>query len=242
MVREDTLRSITKTGSENLRIAVEEKLQQIDTTLSDRLRDITKCVESFGNAIANTESIRRETNQTVTQLEERLVRYLSSLDTKTENIRIEANQTVTQLEERLVRSLSNLDTRVNQLLVLRSGENRLTFRPEQQQPLLDCLNVLNEVEKLVLEKRRNLAQSNTALERKRNDALIPPHLAPLPSALQDRIAALLENFTYTTPDEESKERMDRFWVCWDLRQEILGYFASLPPAVQTTQASQSLQP
>jgi chromosome segregation ATPase len=242
MVRENTLRNITKTGSENLKKAFDEKLQQINTTLNKELGEIKKSSESFGDVMPKTESIRTEVNQTIAQLEERLDRQLSSLDSKTESIRTEVNQTIAQLEERLDRQLSSLDTRVNLLPILRSGEDRLTFRPEQQQPVLDCMYVLNEVEKLTLEKRQNLAQSNTALARKRNDARMQPRLAPLPSALQDRITALLGNFTYTTPDEESKERMERFWDCRDLRRAILEYFASLPPAGQTTQTSQPSQP
>ena len=210
MTREETLRSITKEGLENLREAFDEKLEQIITTLKkdyEESTEIKKSDEGSDNGPSQIASLRTEMDQTIRQLEERLDRRLSSLD-----------------------------TRVNLLPLLRPGEDRFTFRPEQQQPVLDCLNVLTEVEKLVLQKR-NLAQSNTALVRKRDDAQMQPRLAPLPSALQHRITALLEEFTYTTPEEEFKERIDRFWDCRDLRRAILEYFASLPPVVPTTQTS-----
>jgi hypothetical protein len=125
------------------------------------------------------------------------------------------------------------------------GRPELT--PEQQTQVFECMRILHQVESLTTDERQNVTQKNRALGRIRNDTSLQSSLNTLPEVLQER-ARVVQNDFPSAPDDEARERLERFWEIQDLRQDIIAHFAaqqlvapgSTPPAdAPATQDTQS---
>jgi hypothetical protein len=103
---------------------------------------------------------------------------------------------------------------------------RLELTPEQQEQMFLCLRGLDRAESLAMDTSQTADENNRTLRRIRNDHLVRSGLKTLPDVFQESVQAIHNNFPHS-PEEEAKERLERFWKTQEMRQAIMAHFAEL---------------
>jgi hypothetical protein len=208
------------------------------------VEEIKMELERANTVVTNT--IKGDVAQTQTALTNSIETARAGLSAQVDTAKTEIKDDVTQTQTALTNSIQTARIELGaQVLSVKSDTvnipprrqepvvGRAEFTQERQTQVFECMRVLSQVESLTTDERQNVTQKNRALGRIRNDTSLQSSLNTLPEVLQER-ARVVQNDFPSAPDDEARERLERFWMIQDLRRTIMAHFAAQPPAAPSS--------
>ena len=177
----------------------------------------------------------------VDELEVELAQASTVVTTAIDSAKSAIQKDVKQTETALTTRVNTAETAINNNIVagrrvvvrevhqgprpLPPPPERTTLMPDQQQQAFLCILAIDRAESLTIDTSRGAAQNNRTLRQIRNDRLVRSGLKTLPDVFQESVQAIHNNFP-TSPEDEAKERLERFWMIQNLRRAIMAHFAA----------------